>query len=73
MNASHHGQLLHVDSAFTASPHLVLDAIQHRRVDPGHDPHAGGHVGGVGQLYAVLGEGTADRPHAERDEVHRAA
>ena len=52
---------------------VLVDAVEHLVADPGHDPHADGHVGGVGQFDAVLGQGAADRAHAEWDHVHGAA
>ena len=38
-----------------------------------HDPHAQQHVVGVRHLDTDLAEGRADRAHAERNHVHRAA
>src|SRR3712207_8769745 len=35
--------------------------------------HAGGDVGGVGELDADVGDGRAERAHREGDHVHRAA
>ncbi len=47
----------------------VIDGAAHAR----HEPHVDHHVGAVGELDADVGDRRAQRPHAERDDVHRAA
>ena len=44
--------------------------VEHRGAHPGHDPHRGDDVGGVGHLHAEHRLGGVERAHAERDDVH---
>ena len=44
----------------------------HGRTHAGHDPHVGHDIGAVGNLDAVLGDGGAEGPHAEGDDVEGA-
>ena len=49
----------------------LVDLREDGQADPGHDPHADDDVGRVGELHADLRHRRADRPHAERQHVHR--
>ncbi len=49
----------------------LVDLGQSRQADAGHDPHVDHDVRRVGQLDADLRHRRADRPHAERQDVHR--
>ncbi len=52
---------------------VVAHGLEDLRTHPGHDPHGGDDVGGIGDLDAehrLLG---LDRTHAEGDDVHRPA
>ena len=49
------------------------ELLEHVRPDVGHDPHVQHHVDAVGQFHPDLAEGRPDRPHGERDHVHRPA
>ena len=51
----------------------LLDQPQRRGAHPGHDPHRHHHVRRVGDLHPELGDGAAQRAHAERHHVHRPA
>ena len=51
---------------------LLLDGVQHRGADAGHDLHRDHDVGGVGDLDAVHRHVGLDVAHDERDDVHRA-
>jgi len=51
---------------------VVVNQVENRGGDPGHDAHACHNVLGVGQLDAVLRNGSADRAHAEWYHVHGA-
>ena len=51
----------------------LVDLREDRQADPRHDPHVDDDVGRVGQLDADLRHRRADRPHAERQHVHRPA
>ena len=50
----------------------VAEHVENRLAHAGHDAHVDDHVGGVGDLHADLGDGRAERPHAEGDDVHGA-
>ena len=52
---------------------VVTDLLEGLGAHAGHDAHRHHDVGGVRQLDAELRVGVADRAHAERDDVHRAA
>ena len=51
----------------------VAERLERALAHAGHDPHRHGGVGGVRELDADLGDRRAQRAHAERDDVHRAA
>ena len=51
----------------------VAEHVEHLAAHAGHDAHVDGHVGRVGELDADMGDGRAERPHAEGDHVHGAA
>ena len=51
----------------------LAEHVQHLRADPGHDVHVADHIGAVGHLHADLGDGRADGPHGEGDDIHGAA
>ncbi len=53
-----------------ASP--VAELVEHRLAHARHDPHVDDDVGRVGDLDADLAERRVERPHGERDHVHRA-
>ncbi len=44
----------------------VIDGLAHA----GHGAHIDHHIGGVGDLDADVRDGRAERPHAERDDIH---
>ena len=44
-----------------------------RQTDACHDPHVHDDVRRVGELDAELGHRRTDRPHAEGEDIHRAA
>ena len=52
---------------------VVAEQAQHLGTHAGHDLHRQHDVGGVGQFDAELRVVGAERAHAERDDVHRAA
>src|ERR1700719_2013569 len=52
---------------------VAAERIEHSLSHAGHDPHIDDDIGAIGELHADLGNGRADRPHAERDDVHRTA
>ena len=60
-------------SAGTARTRRRPSASSTRAAHAGHDPHVHDDVRRVGQLDADLRDRRADRAHAERDHVHRAA
>lgn len=45
---------------------------QHSLSHAGHHPHAGHHIGRIGQFHPDLGEGGSHRAHAEGNHVHGA-
>ena len=51
----------------------VAEHLESRSAGPGHDAHAQGDVGRVGDLHADVGERRAERAHAEGHHVHRPA
>ncbi len=61
------------DGVQARHPLAVAERVEGGLAHPGHDPHAGGDVGGVGQLDADVGDGGAERAHREGDDVHRPA
>ena len=52
---------------------VVAEHVERLLAHAGHDPHAHGDVGGVGELHADVGDRRAERAHRERHDVHRAA
>ena len=52
---------------------VTVDLAEHRQADARHDARADDDVRRVGELHADLRHGRSDRPHAERQHVHRAA
>ena len=52
---------------------VVVDHVEDRPPDAGHDPHVDDDVRRVGELHADLRHGRADRTHAEGEDVHRPA
>ena len=59
---------VHAGDEFTVCPQGVQDRLTHA----GHDALVDHHIGGVGDLDADVGDGRADRPHAEGDDVEGA-
>jgi hypothetical protein len=51
----------------------LRDEVERGLTHPRHDLHGDGDVGRVGDLHAELRYGRADRPHGEREHVHRPA
>ena len=51
----------------------VAEHVEGALAHAGHDPHAHGDVGRVGELHADVGDGRAERAHGERHHVQRAA
>ena len=64
-----HADRVHAGDEVAVGAEHVEGALAH----PGHDPHRGRDVGGVGELDADVGDPRAQRAHRERDDVHRAA
>src|SRR6476660_830808 len=52
---------------------FAAERIEHSLSHAGHDPHIDDDIGTIGELHADLGNGRADRPHAEWNDVHRTA
>ena len=52
---------------------VLTDQVKSRRAHARHDPHVDHDVGRVGDLDAELRDRAAERAHAERHDVHRAA
>ena len=52
---------------------VVAEHVERLLAHAGHDPHAHGDVGGVGELHADVGDRRAERAHREGHDVHRAA
>ena len=61
------------DGVDAGHPLAVAEDVERLLAHAGHDPHADGDVGGVGQLHADVGDGGAERAHRERHDVHGAA
>jgi hypothetical protein len=51
---------------------VLAQHLQHRLAHAGHDALVDDHIGRVGDLDADVGDRRAQRPHAERDDVHGA-
>ncbi len=51
---------------------VLTQEIDHSLAHAGHDLHVDHHVFRVGKLYAIVRKRRAERPHAERNDEHRA-
>src|ERR1700722_5782729 len=49
----------------------LIDLVENGLPDAGHDAHADHDVGRVSKLNTDLRHGRSDRPHAERQNIHR--
>ena len=61
------------DRMHAGDERAVAEHVEHGAAHARHDPHVDHDIGTVGDLHADLGDRRAERPHAERDDVHRAA
>ena len=52
---------------------VLVDLLEYRQADAGHDPHADDDIGRIGQLHADLRHRRSNRTHAVREHIHRAA
>ena len=52
---------------------VLVDFLEHRQADARHDAHVDNDVGRIRELDADLRHRAADRAHAERQHIHRAA
>ena len=67
---SHAVNAFHILLAFPLSLLSSRQEVQHLLAHPGHDSHAGHHVGAVCQLDAHFGKRRSHRTHTEWDHVH---
>ena len=60
---------VHARNEFSVRAELVQNGFAHAR----HDAHVDDDVGRVGNFNADFADGRIQRPHRERDDIHRAA
>ena len=63
----------HTYRMHTWHPVVVGEDVESALAHAGHDAHVDGHVGGVGELHANMGDGGAERAHGERHHIHGAS
>ena len=63
----------HADRVRARHEEAVAQGLQHVAAHARHDPHRHHDIRRIGDLHADVGDWRADRPHAERHDVHGAA
>ena len=61
------------DGVHAGNPLVVAECVECALAHAGHDAHADGNVGAVGELHADVGDGGTEWAHAEWNDVHHAA